>query len=134
MQIRWNVGNPSQLLKNGPNLETKGEKWTPFHLPDGIRLEGTFVRQMEAGLRSQWITLHKDGTFVGDGVNVTMGGREVNPAFPEHWAGTYEIRKGSMILYFANGFTQAIACMIDTDPSGNAKTVLLHEFPFQRVR
>ena len=39
-----------------------------------------------------------------------------------------------MILYFANGFTQAIACIIDATSIGGAKTVLLNGFPFQRVR
>jgi hypothetical protein len=134
VHIQWNIGAPTELAKNGDNLEAKGERWTPFHLPDGDLLEGTFVRKMEAGLRSQAIVLRKDGTFVGDGVNVTMGGSLVSPAFPERGSGTYEIRKGSMILYFANGFTQAIACVIDKAPNGGAKTVLLNGFPFERVR
>jgi hypothetical protein len=134
VHIQWNIGSPTDLARNGNNLEGAGERWTPFHLADGERLEGTFVRQMEAGLRSQWIVLHKDGTFAGDGVNVTMGGHEVSPAFPERGSGSYEVRKGSMILYFANGFTQAIACIIDTTNAGDAKTVLLNGFPFQRVR
>ncbi len=42
--------------------------------------------------------------------------------------------KGSMILFFSNGFTQAIACIIDTTPNGDAKTLLLNGFPFERVR
>jgi hypothetical protein len=134
VHIQWNIGSPTDLTKNGETLEAKGERWTPFHLADGDRLEGTFVRQMEAGLRSQWIVLHKDGTFAGDGVNVTMGGSMVSPAFPERGGGTYEIHKGSMILYFSNGFTQAIACIVDTAATGDAKTVLLNGFPFQRVR
>jgi hypothetical protein len=134
IQIRWNIGAPTELAKNGPNLEGKGERWTPFHLPDGDRVEGTFVRQMEAGLRSQSIVLHQNGTFSGDGVNVTMGGSIVSPAFPERGSGTYEVRKGSMILYFANGFTQAIACILDDANTGVVKTVLLNGFPFQRVR
>jgi hypothetical protein len=37
---------------------------------------------MEAGLRSQWIVLHKNGTFEGDGVNITMGGDIVSPISP----------------------------------------------------
>lgn len=134
VHIQWNIGTPTDLTKNGDNLEGKDVRWTPFHLADGDHLEGTFVRQMEAGLRSQSIVLHKDGTFIGDGVNVTMGGSLVSPAFPERGSGTYEVRKGSMILYFSNGFTQAIACIIDETNSGDAKTVLLNGFPFQRVR
>jgi len=134
VHIQWNVGAPTDLAKNGNNLEGKGERWTPFHLAEGQRLEGTFVRKMEAGLRSQSIVLHQDGTFSGDGVNVTMGGELVNPSFPAQGSGTYEVHKGSMVLYFANGFTQAIACILDADPNGNVRTVLLNGFPFERVR
>jgi len=134
IHIRWNNGAPLDLAKNGANLDAQGQHWTPFHIADGERLEGTFVRQMEAGLRSQAIVLHQDGTFQGDGVNVTMGGSMVNPRFPERGAGRYEIRKGSMILYFSNGFTQAIACTLDPLNTSNVRTVLLNGFPFTRVR
>lgn len=134
VHIQWNIGAPTDLAKNGAELDGKGERWTPFHLADGEVVEGVFVRKMEAGLRSQAIQLHKDGTFAGDGVNVTMGGSMVSPAFPERGNGRYEIRKGSMILYFANGFTQAIACILDKTNTGDVKTVLLNGFPFERVR
>lgn len=72
VHIQWNIGAPTELAKKGPNLEGKGERWTPYKLADGELLEGVFVRKMEAGLRSQAIQLHKDGTFAGDGVNVTV--------------------------------------------------------------
>ena len=134
VHIRWNIGAPTELAKNGANLEGKGERWTPFKLADGALIEGTFVRKMEAGLRSQWIVLKKDGTFTGDGVNVTMGGSIVNPRFPERGGGRYEVHKGSLILYFGNGYTQAIACILDEAPTGEVKTVLLNGFPFERVR
>jgi hypothetical protein len=134
VHIQWNIGKPSDLAKNGAELDAPGERWTPFKLADGEILQGTFVRKMEVGLRSQAIVLKQDGTFLGDGVNVTMGGSIVSPAFPERGGGRYEIRKGSMILYFQNGFTQAIACILDRTPSGDVKTVLLNGFPFERVR
>jgi len=134
VHIQWNLGNPTDLLKNGVGLDGKGESWKPFKLADGDLVEGTFVRKMEAGLRSQWIVLKRDGTFSGDGVNVTMGGSTVNPAFPERGGGRYEIRKGSMILYFSNGYTQAIACILDRPDQGDVRTVLLNGFPFERVR
>ena len=134
IHILWNVGGATELAKKENTLEGKGERWTPFQLVEGERLEGTFVRKMEAGLRSQWIVLHKNGTFEGDGVNVTMGGEIVSPNFPAHGSGTYEVHKGSMILFFQNGFTQAIACIIDAAPNGDARTVLLNGFPFERVR
>jgi len=134
VHIQWNIGAPTDLVKDGDSLQGKGEQWKPFHLPEGDRLEGTFVRKMEAGLKSQAIVLRKDGTFIGDGVNVTMGGSIVNPAFPERGAGTYEVHKGSIILFFSNGFTQSIACVLDKPNGVDAKTVLLNGFPFERVR
>jgi len=134
VHIQWNIGAPTDLAKNGANLEGKGERWTPFQLAEGDRIEGTFVRKMEAGLRSQAIVLHQNGTFSGDGVNVTMGGSIVSPQFPERGSGNYEVHKGSMILAFSNGFTQAIACMIDKSPNGDVKTILLNGFPFERIR
>lgn len=133
VHIQWNSGGASELAKSARNLEGKGEQWTPYVIADGQVLEGTFVRKMEAGLRSQWMVLKKDGTFTGDGLSVPLGGSMMNPAFPEHGSGTYEIRKGSMIFYFANGYTQAIACVLDP-LTGDVKTVLLNGFPFERVR
>jgi len=78
--------------------------------------------------------LRKDGTFTGDGVNLTMGGNIVSPSFPERGSGTYEVHKSSMILYFSTGLTHAIACIIDKTGNGEAKTVVLNGFPFERVR
>jgi hypothetical protein len=134
IQIRWNLGSPTELFKNGPNLEGRGERWAPYHLADGVTLGGTFLRNLGPGLRSQWIVLHEDGTFMGDGVNVTMGGSIVSPAFPERGSGTYEIRKGSRILYFNNGFKTGDCPILDQANTGGVKTVLLNGFPFERVR
>ena len=134
VRIRWNGGQATELAENRSDLDGAGQHWTPFVLADGVTLEGTFVRKMEAGLRSQVLVLHKDGTFAGDGLNVTMGGSAVNPAFPARGGGRYEVRKGSMILYFTNGFTQSIACTLTPTNSSEASVVLLNEFPFERVR
>src|SRR5437660_12362243 len=82
IHIQWNIGAPTDLAKKGTTLEGKGERWTRFQLVEGERMEGTFVRKMEAGLRSQCIVLHKTGTFEGDGVTVTMGGEIGSPNFP----------------------------------------------------
>ena len=134
VHIRWNNGQATDLAKNGTSLDGSGQHWTPFVLSDGVTLEGTFVRKLEAGLHSEVLVLHQDGTFAGDGLNVTMGGTAVNPAFPARGSGRYEIRKGSMILYFTNGFTQSIACTLSPPNSAEARVVLLNEFPFERVR
>ena len=72
--------------------------------------------------------LAEDGSFAADGVNVVMGAELVMPQFPARGYGTYEVKKGSLVLHYANGFTVAIACNVD----GN--TLLLNNFPFARER
>ena len=126
--IQWNYAAPEVLTVSGDALVGAGAKYNPWRLADGLRLQGAFVRRMEQGLRSQGIVLTQDGNFASDGVNVVMGGSLVMPQFPIVGYGTYEVRKGSMILHYANGFTVAIACTVD----GN--TLLLNNFPFARER
>ena len=128
ISINWNYAPAEQLTVAGDSLEGGGVRYNPWHLADGVRLEGVFVRPNDPGLRGQAIVLTQNGMFAADGVNVTMGGELVMPYFPARGYGTYEIKKGSLVLHFANGFTVAIACNID----GN--TLLLNNFGYQRVR
>jgi hypothetical protein len=116
------------LTQAGESLAGGGVRYNPWRLADGVRLQGAFVRRMEAGIRSQGIVLTKDGLFAADGVNVTMGAELIMPQFPARGFGTYEVKKGSLVLHYANGFTVAIACVID----GN--TLLLNNFPYVRER
>ena len=126
--INWNYANGETLTKAGDSLTGGGVSYNPWRLADGVRLQGAFVRRMEQGLRSQGIVLAQDGTFAADGVNVVMGAELVMPQFPARGFGAYEVKKGSLVLHYANGFTVAIACNID----GN--TLLLNNFPFVRER
>jgi hypothetical protein len=128
ISINWNYAPGEVLTVAGDSLEGGGVRYNPWHLADGVRLEGVFVRPNDPGLRGQAIVLTQNGMFAADGVNVTMGGELVMPYFPARGYGTYEIKKGSLVLHFANGFTVAIACNID----GN--TLLLNNFGYQRVR
>jgi hypothetical protein len=128
ISIAWNYAPPEVLTQAGESLAGGGVTYNPWRLADGVRLQGAFVRDMGPGLRSQGLVLTQDGSFAADGVNVTMGAELVMPAFPARGYGTYEIKKGSLVLRFANGFAVAIACVID----GN--TLLLNNFPFVRVR
>jgi hypothetical protein len=57
-----------------------------------------------------------------------MGAELVMPQFPARGYGTYELKKGSLVLHYANGFTVAIACNID----GN--TLLLNNLAYVRER
>jgi hypothetical protein len=126
--VTWNYAGPEMLTVSGDALVGGGATYEPWRLADGLRLQGAFVRRMEAGLRSQGIVLTEDGAFAADGVNITMGGSLVMPQFPPIGFGTYEVRKGSLILRYANGFTVAIACNV------NGNTLLLNDFPFARER
>ncbi len=126
--IQWNYAPPEVLTAAGDGLAGGGVSYKPWRLADGLRLQGAFVRDMGPGLRSQGIVLTQDGNFAADGVNVVMGAELVMPQFPARGFGTYEVKKGSFVLHYANGFTVAIACVVD----GN--TLLLNNFPFVRVR
>jgi hypothetical protein len=128
ISINWNYAAPEVLAQAGDGLAGGGVTYNPWRLADGIRLQGAFVRRMEQGLRSQGIVLTQDGLFAADGVGVTMGGTLVMPQFPVQGFGTYEVKKGSLVLHYANGFSVAIACVVD----GN--TLLLNNFPFVRER
>jgi hypothetical protein len=128
VSISWNYASPEVLTQAGQALVGGGVRYNPWRLVDGIRLQGAFVRRMETGLRSQGIVLAQDGTFASDGVNVVMGGELVMPQFPARGFGAYEVKKGSLVLHYANGFTVAVACNVD----GN--TLLLNNFPFVRER
>jgi hypothetical protein len=134
VHIQWNIGKPSDLAKNGAELDAPGERCTPYKLADGEILQGTFVRKMEAGLRSQAIVLKPDGTFVGDGVNLTMGRphressisgarrrRLRNPQRQHHSLLPERFHPGNRLCFGQNAF-------------GDVKTVLLNGFPFERVR
>jgi hypothetical protein len=128
ISINWNYAPGEVLTVAGNSLEGGGVRYNPWRLADGVRLQGLFVRPNDPGLRAQAIVLTQDGMFAADGVNVTMGAELVMPYFPARGYGTYEIKKGSLVLHFANGFTVAIACNID----GN--TLLLNNFGYQRMR
>jgi hypothetical protein len=134
IHVQWNGDGVTDLIKNGANLDGSGQHWTPYVIADGQVLEGTFVRKLEAGLKPQWMVLKKDGTFSGDGLSVPIGGPALNPYFPQQGSGRYEIRKGSMIFYFANGYTQAIACVLSPLNTNDVNVVLLNNFPFERTR
>jgi hypothetical protein len=128
ISINWNYAGGEVLTQQGAGLVGGGVTYNPWHLVNGERLQGAFVRRMDAGLRSQGIVLAQDGTFAADGVNVVMGAELVMPQFPARGYGTYEMKKGSLVLHYANGFTVAIACNID----GN--TLLLNNFGYVRER
>ena len=128
ISINWNYAAPEVLTVEGNSLEGGGVKYNPWPLADGVRLEGVFVRPNDPGLHADAIVLTQNGLFAADGVNVTMGGTLVMPYFPPRGYGTYEIKKGSLVLHFANGFTVAIALNI------NGNTLLLNNFGYQRVR
>jgi hypothetical protein len=128
ISINWNYAAPEMLTVQGDKLAGGGVTYNPWPLANGLRLQGAFVRDMGPGLRSQGIVLTQDGLFAGDGLDVTMGGVLVMPQFPIRGYGSYEVKKGSLVLHYANGFTVAIALNVD----GN--TLLLNNFPFVRVR
>jgi hypothetical protein len=130
--IAWQTGAPTTLTREGRNLREKSTLWTPYPSVDGLRLEGRYERAVSFG--PPWsITLRKDGTFTSEGVNNTMGGTTVNPGFPEHGSGTYEIRRWSLILRFTTGFVQSINLMLGQGDRTDPHDLVLNGYDFVRT-
>jgi hypothetical protein len=131
--IQWNFGPPLTCVREQEHLRGDDKmQWSALKPIDGVRLEGTYTRPSDFGL--PWtIVLRKDGSFESDQVNETMGGKLVNSKFPELGAGTYELRKWSLVLRFDTGFVQSIHFNFDggADPR-TATRILLNGFPFDR--
>jgi hypothetical protein len=76
--------------------------------------------------------MRRIGTFDADQVNETMGGKLVNPKFPEMGSGTCEFRKWSLTLRFDTGFVQSIHVMFDTDDPASAGRILVSGYDFAK--
>jgi hypothetical protein len=128
--ITWNQGPEDAVTRTGENLkDAAGVLWSGMKPIDGLRLQKSFVRDVPNGPPAM-LVLRKDGTFDADQVNETMGGKLVNPKFPEMGSGTYEFRKWSLILRFDTGFVQSIHVLFDADDPAKAKQILVSEAPF----
>ena len=128
--ITWNQGRADHVERAGGNLkQADGTLWSALKSIDGTRLEKTFVRQVPFGPPGM-LRLRKDGSFDADQVNETMGGKLVNPKFPEMGSGTYEFRKWSLILRFDTGFVQSIHVMFDMDDPSAAKKIFVSGYDF----
>ena len=129
--ISWASGETMDLTRDGSNLKERYVTWTPYASVDGLRLDGRFQRVVPFG--PPWaITLRKDGTFTEDLAGETMGGTIVNPAFPEHGSGSYEIRRWSLILRFGTGFVQSINLLLGEGGPANPSVIVLNGFDFTR--
>ncbi len=128
--IEWNQGPEEEVLRAGDDVkDSKGTLWSAMKPIDGIRLARTFLRENPSGLPGK-LVLRKDGTFDADQLNETMGGKLVNPKFPELGTGTYEFRKWSLILRFDTGFVQSIHVMFDADDSAAARRMIVSGYDF----
>jgi len=128
--VAWNQGREDQLQRTGGDVkDAKGNVWSALRPVEGVRLARTFVRENPNGLPGM-LALRKDGTFDADQVNETMGGKLVNPKFPEMGSGTYEFRKWSLILRFDTGLVQSIHVAFDADDPAGAKRMRISEYDF----
>ncbi|MBI3857356.1 MAG: hypothetical protein HY293_16840 [Planctomycetes bacterium] len=125
ISLKWNQGPEDQVQREGNDVkDAQGTLWSALKPIDGVRLARTFIRENPAGLPGL-LVLRKDGTFDADQVNETMGGKLVNPKFPELGTGTYEFRKWSLILRFDTGFVQSIHVMFDAEDPATAKRIIV---------
>jgi hypothetical protein len=130
--VNWTTGStPETYRRNGVRLE--GPKtWSRFTLADAVKIEGTFTSKNLFGLPPWSIRLTKAGRFEADGVNHTMGGNISSPTFPEKGGGTYEIRTGTIILRFDNGYRTSIALQLGGDEPAAPTSVILNGTAFDR--
>jgi len=130
--ITWQIGGTQTLARAGNNLREQYVTWSPYPSVDGLRLSARYEHVPPFG--PPWgVTLRADGTFQEDGVNEIMGGTDINPGFPTHGAGTYEIARWSLILRFPNGFVQSINLMLGAGDPKNPPTIILNGFDFERL-
>jgi hypothetical protein len=133
INIKWNQGPEDNVRRDKEDLkEANGTLWSAIKSLDGLRLDGTWEREIPIGSPYR-ITLRKNGTFDADQVNEVMGGQLVNKKFPELGSGTYEFRKWSLILRFETGFVQSIQVMFDSGDPETAKSILIAGYPFNRT-
>ena len=132
IKVNWQIGGAQTLTRTGNNLREQYVTWSPYPSVDGLRLVARYQHVPPFG--PPWgVTLRADGTFQEDGVNEIMGGADINPGFPEHGAGTYEIARWSLILRFPNGFVQSINLMLGAGDPKNPPTIILNGFDFERA-
>jgi hypothetical protein len=130
--IAWRIGAPVSLTRDGEKLMDGHATWAPYHRVDGLRFEGRYAHVVEFG--PPWsVTLHKDGTFSSDGLNEIMGGTMVNPGFPVHGSGTYQITKWSLVLRFSTGFLQSINLMLGQGDPADPADIVLNGTDFARA-
>ena len=131
ISIRWQIGPPTTLTREGTKLKEEYTAWAPYPSVDGLQLEARYQR-IEEYVTPSWIALHRDGTFEENGVNVTMGGETINPLFPERGSGRYEIRRWSLILRFSTGFVQSINLLLGDNRTA-PPDILLNGYRYVRA-
>jgi len=130
--ITWQSGSSVTLTRDGERLKEQYITWNPYPSIDGLRLEGRYEHPQPFG-SPLGITLHRDGTFLADGLNNTMGGSTINPGFPEHGSGKYEISRWSLVLRFNTGFVQSINLMLGQGDPANPSDFVVNGYDFARV-
>lgn len=119
VSITWQEG-PAWTLKReeGRRLSLDGRKLLAYRPVDGARIEGQFVYGDVGGVISA-IALSSDGRFVATTLREGMGCPATQPGrpagVPESGSGTYEIRKWTLILRFANGAVGMYPFHVETD-------------------
>jgi hypothetical protein len=121
-----------ELAREGANLKgPQGELWVAVPPVDGAVLDGVYTARSE-GQPEMTVTFRLDGTFEAVNLNFAMGGPEANPGFPAKGKGTYEFRKGSLLLRFVGGWAQSLHVWTGTEPLRTAKGLILGGAAFER--
>jgi hypothetical protein len=121
-----------ELTRDGAGFRgPQGEAWAPLPPVDGVVLDAAYVARPE-GRPELSVTFRPDGTFEAVNLNHAMGGPEANPGFPAKGKGTYEFRKGSLLLRFVGGFAQALQVSTGAEPLPTSKGLILGGTAFEK--
>ncbi len=130
--LNWSTGTAVETYAREGVRLVGPKTWSKFSLADGLKIDGAFVHKNDFGLAPWTLRLTKEGRFEADGINWTMGGRVSNPTFPDKGAGTYEIRSGTIILRYDNGYRTSIALLLGGDDPANPASLILNGTAFER--
>jgi len=140
------VLNPITLKKKSANQITLGiDVYYRCVEVDGLRLQGSWTTfadpndpalgRMEPG-KKPIITLNRDGTFVDEGVFASFFDQytAIDPARSLAGNGTYELKRFSLILHYADGRTRKIAItgVFGGSPAPSADIIFLSRSRFNR--
>jgi hypothetical protein len=133
--IQWQQGPPWTLKREGDRLSLEGKKLLKLRPLDGLKLDGTFVHRSLLGTNVT-LTLRRDESFETGGLMEEMICGPPNRRPTLSGAGTYEVRKWTLILHFSSGALTLLPISVPSDEDLRAvsKFSLRSAYDFVKAR